>query len=196
MSGAVRYAPTLKKAEASRRLGDRMRALRVEFGLTQAEVARRSGINRPNVTRLERGRYGFIPQIWILLRIAAALEVQPSVILGVLDSAHAIRTVQKEGREEEVREGKPVREEEGEEEGGQEEGEEEALMPLKKGYSKKAISKNIATERRAGASGKQAVAIAMQTARTAAKKAGKPSKAPAKPRKKAKKKAAKRRKKR
>ena len=66
-------------------------------------------------------------------------------------------------------------------------------MPLKKGYSKKAIAKNIATERRGGTSSKQAVAIAMQTARTAAKKAGKPGKAP---RKKSKKKAAKRRRKR
>lgn len=148
------------------------------------------------MTRLERGRYGFIPQIWIMLRIAAALEVQPSVILGVLDSAHAIRTVQEEGRKEEGREGEPVREEEREEEGGQEEGQEEGLMPLRKGYSKKSIAKNIATERRGGTSTKQSVAIAMQTARTAAKKAGKPSKAPPKPRKKAKKKAAKRRRKR
>ena len=66
-------------------------------------------------------------------------------------------------------------------------------MPLKKGYSKKAISKNIAAERRAGAPPRQAVAIAMETARKAAKKAGKPGKAPPMPRKKAKKKVAKRR---
>lgn len=51
-------------------------------------------------------------------------------------------------------------------------------MPLKQGYSKKSIGKNIKTERKAGKSKKQAVAIALDTARDAADKAGKPSKAP------------------
>lgn len=46
-------------------------------------------------------------------------------------------------------------------------------MPLMQGYGKKTISKNIATEVRAGKPRKQAVAIAMNTARQSAKKAGK-----------------------
>ncbi len=54
-------------------------------------------------------------------------------------------------------------------------------MPLKKGYSRRSIGQNIATEKRAGKPHKQAVAIALSTARRAAKKAGKPSKAPPKP---------------
>lgn len=52
-------------------------------------------------------------------------------------------------------------------------------MPLVKGYSKSSISKNISKEMKAGRPQKQAVAIALNTARLAAKKAKKPSKAPA-----------------
>ena len=51
-------------------------------------------------------------------------------------------------------------------------------MPLKHGYSKRSIASNIKTERSAGVSKKQAVAIALNVARKAARKAGKPSKAP------------------
>jgi hypothetical protein len=40
-------------------------------------------------------------------------------------------------------------------------------MPLKKGYSKKAISHNIRTEMHAGKPQKQAIAIALNTARKA-----------------------------
>lgn len=50
-------------------------------------------------------------------------------------------------------------------------------MPLIKGYSKRTIAQNIREEKKSKPQ-KQAVAIAMNTAREAAKKAGKPAKAP------------------
>ena len=53
-------------------------------------------------------------------------------------------------------------------------------MPMQKGYGQKTIGKNISMEMKRGKPQKQAVAMALSSARESAMKAGKPSKAPPK----------------
>ena len=61
------------------RLGARLRALRLEAGLTQAEVARRTGIHRPNIARVEAGRH--TPSLETVARLAHAIGVPTSLVL-------------------------------------------------------------------------------------------------------------------
>ena len=63
-------------------LGARLRELRLAAGLTQAELARRTGIHRPNIARVEAGRH--TPSLETLSRIATAIGVPATQVL-VLD---------------------------------------------------------------------------------------------------------------
>lgn len=62
------------------RLGQRLRALRLSAGLTQAELARRTGIHRPNIARVEAGRH--TPSLETLARLAAAIGVPTTRVLS------------------------------------------------------------------------------------------------------------------
>ena len=61
------------------RLGARLRKLRLDAGLTQAELARRTGIHRPNIARVEAGRH--TPSLETLARIANAIGVSTTHVL-------------------------------------------------------------------------------------------------------------------
>lgn len=58
--------------------GERIRSLRERAGLSQAELARRLGVNQGRVSAIERE--GADLRVSTLLRLAAALAVRPSDI--------------------------------------------------------------------------------------------------------------------
>lgn len=62
------------------RLGARLRELRLAAGLTQAELARRTGIHRPNIARVEAGRH--TPSLETLARLASAIGVPTTRVLS------------------------------------------------------------------------------------------------------------------
>lgn len=57
--------------EVRERIGQRIAKLRKEQGMTQAELAERTGIQRAHITRIEAGRYSV--GIDLLQKIAEAL---------------------------------------------------------------------------------------------------------------------------
>jgi transcriptional regulator with XRE-family HTH domain len=65
--------------EQERRIGRRIRDVRVWRGLSQEKLAERAGISRYTVYRLELAQAS--PPIAHLLRIAHALDVHPTVLL-------------------------------------------------------------------------------------------------------------------
>jgi len=67
------------------KLGGRVRELRLAAGLTQAELARRTGIHRPNIARVEAGRH--TPSLETLARLAAAIGVPTASVLDVNGTA-------------------------------------------------------------------------------------------------------------
>lgn len=52
-------------------------ALRKQRGITQQEIAERTGMMRTNVVRIESGKY--VPTIEVLVKLAAALDMELEV---------------------------------------------------------------------------------------------------------------------
>jgi transcriptional regulator with XRE-family HTH domain len=60
-------------------LGKNLRAAREKLGLTQEEVAERSGVQAGEVSRIERGKRD--PQVSTVEKLAAAVELSPGRLL-------------------------------------------------------------------------------------------------------------------
>lgn len=59
--------------------GSNLRAARERLGLTQEEVAQRSGVHSTEVSRIEAGKRD--PKVSTLERLAKAVEVKPGRLL-------------------------------------------------------------------------------------------------------------------
>jgi XRE family aerobic/anaerobic benzoate catabolism transcriptional regulator len=64
-------------------IGQRIRELRRERGITRNELAKRARSSGPSISRIEKGTHE--QSLDLVCRVAAALDVKPSAILGVLD---------------------------------------------------------------------------------------------------------------
>ena len=70
------------KRNAGEKLGDRIRARRLELGLTQEQLAARAKVSKVFVSRVEKGNADV--GIDVMKRIAEALSVSPATLFGEL----------------------------------------------------------------------------------------------------------------
>lgn len=61
------------------KLGENLRAARKMLGLTQEQVAERSGVQAGEISRIEAGKRD--PQVSTVLKLAKAVEVRPGQLL-------------------------------------------------------------------------------------------------------------------
>ena len=88
----LRDAVTVNPDDVAQAFGEELRAQREHAGETQERMARRSGMDRTYLSRLERGLSD--PCLSYILRIAQFLNIEPGTL--VRDVA---RRVRKEGRQ-------------------------------------------------------------------------------------------------
>jgi transcriptional regulator with XRE-family HTH domain len=68
---------------ASEAFGERLRKLRIERGISQDDLAYRTGIHPTAIGRLERGARE--PRLTTILRIARGLDIHPGVLVDGLE---------------------------------------------------------------------------------------------------------------
>jgi DNA-binding XRE family transcriptional regulator len=66
------YEAALQELSPYEGIARQLIAVRIEHGLSQAELARRSGVSQPAIARLERGEHE--PRLATLRRVAHALD--------------------------------------------------------------------------------------------------------------------------
>jgi transcriptional regulator with XRE-family HTH domain len=81
-------APGMVEAVDSGRLGERVRALRRERGLTLDGLAGRSGVSRAMISKLERGEKN--PTLVVAAKVAEGLGVSLSQLVGVEERREAV----------------------------------------------------------------------------------------------------------
>jgi transcriptional regulator with XRE-family HTH domain len=72
----LRRAPTINSVG---NLGANLKAARTKLGLTQEEVANRSGVHATEVSRIEAGKRD--PQVSTVEKLARAVELRPGELL-------------------------------------------------------------------------------------------------------------------
>ena len=79
--------PESLEEDVARRIGRRVRELREAKDLTTYELAQRSGIHRPNISRIESGRH--MPNLDTLVRLAQALGTSVADLVAEVSQAQA-----------------------------------------------------------------------------------------------------------
>jgi len=74
-----RHTVSVRKDEGAAEMGRNVRRLRIAAGLTQTALARRSGMDRTHLSRLESGR--LTPTLVTVRRLAKTLQVTPRSLL-------------------------------------------------------------------------------------------------------------------
>ncbi|GAA0731982.1 helix-turn-helix transcriptional regulator [Dactylosporangium roseum] len=73
-TGAEQHNSAYEEARAALLLGQMVHDRRTELGLTQGELAERSGMTQPQLSRLEPG--GATPTVPLLARLTTALDAE------------------------------------------------------------------------------------------------------------------------
>ena len=71
----------MEESELLKKIGDRIKQLRVEKGISQQELAAALDYEKSNMSRLESGRIN--PRIGTLQKVAAVLQVSLSELVNV-----------------------------------------------------------------------------------------------------------------
>jgi transcriptional regulator with XRE-family HTH domain len=84
---------TEKVSRAGELLGERLRTVRQQSGVTQVVLAERAGLPQSHISEIERGV--MLPNLLTLLRIAAALPCKVSELTSVFDDEDLARLLAK-----------------------------------------------------------------------------------------------------